>query len=103
MVNHKIEREMIKVLTDLKKIRLEKGLTQQEVADKTNISISMLAMMENGYRRGSDETKIKLANFYKKSVESLFFANNYHFKCENNDKLSLNNSYSDKERNKHNE
>lgn len=70
------------MLTDLKKIRLEKGLTQQEVADKTNISISMLAMMENGYRRGSDETKIKLANFYKKSVESLFFANNYHFKCE---------------------
>ena len=72
MANHKIEREMIKVLTDLKKIRLEKGLTQQEVADKTNISISMLAMMENGYRRGSDETKIKLANFYKKSVDSLF-------------------------------
>lgn len=60
------------MLTDLKKIRLEKGLTQQEVADKTNISISMLAMMENGYRRGSDETKIKLANFYKKSVDSLF-------------------------------
>ena len=72
MANHKIEREMIKVLTDLKKIMLEKGLTQQEVADKTNISISMLAMMENGYRRGSDETKIKLANFYKKSVDSLF-------------------------------
>lgn len=103
MVNHKIEREMIKVLTDLKKIRLEKGLTQQEVADKTNISISMLAMMENGYRRGSDETKIKLANFYKESVESLFFANNYHFKCENNNKSSENNSNSDKERTEHNE
>ena len=87
---------MIKVLTDLKKIRLEKGLTQQEVADKTNISISMLAMMENGYRRGSDETKIKLANFYKRSVESLFFANNYHFKCENNDRTSINKSNSDK-------
>ena len=93
---------MIKVLTDLKKVRLEKGLTQQEVADKTNISISMLAMMENGYRRGSDETKIKLAKFYKKSVESLFFANNYHFKCESDDKSSLNNSNSDKERNEHN-
>ena len=76
---------MIKVLTDLKKVRLEKGLTQQEVADKTNISISMLAMMENGYRRGSDETKIKLAKFYKKSVESLFFGNNYKFKCLSND------------------
>lgn len=94
---------MIEVLTDLKKIRLEKGLTQQEVADKTNISISMLAMMENGYRRGSDETKIKLANFYKKSVESLFFANNYHFKCENCNKSSKYNSNSDKRRTKHNE
>ncbi|WP_318636155.1 helix-turn-helix domain-containing protein [Ligilactobacillus salivarius] len=91
------------MLTDLKKIRLEKGLTQQEVADKTNISISMLAMMENGYRRGSDETKIKLANFYKESVESLFFANNYHFKCENNDKTSQNDSNSDKGRTEHNE
>ena len=85
-----------KVLTDLKKIRLEKGLTQQEVADKTNISISMLAMMENGYRRGSDETKIKLANFYKKSVESLFFANNYHFECEIDGKRQENNPKSDK-------
>ena len=94
---------MIKVLTDLKKIRLEKGLTQQKVADKTNISISMLAMMENGYRRGSDETKIKLANFYKRSVESLFFANNYHFKCENNDRPSINNSNSDKGRTEHDE
>lgn len=94
---------MIEVLTDLKKIRLEKGLTQQEIADKTNISISMLAMMENGYRRGSDETKIKLANFYKKSVESLFFANNYHFKCENYNKSSKYNSNSDKGRTKHNE
>ena len=94
---------MIKVLTGLKKIRLEKGLTQQEVADKTNISISMLAMMENGYRRGSDETKIKLANFYKRSVESLFFANNYHFKCENNDRPSINNSNSDKGRTEHDE
>lgn len=94
---------MIKVLTDLKKIRLKKGLTQQEVADKTNISISMLAMMENGYRRGSDETKIKLANFYKRSVESLFFANNYHFKCENNDRPSINNSNSDKGRTEHDE
>ena len=91
------------MLTDLKKIRLEKGLTQQEVADKTNISISMLAMMENGYRRGSDETKIKLANFYKKSVESFFFANNYHFKCENYNKSSKYNSNSDKGRTKHNE
>lgn len=91
------------MLTDLKKIRLEKGLTQQKVADKTNISISMLAMMENGYRRGSDETKIKLANFYKRSVESLFFANNYHFKCKNNDRPSINNSNSDKGRTEHDE
>lgn len=83
---------MIKVLTDLKKLRLEKGLTQREVADKTDISISMLAMMENGHRRGSDETKIKLANFYKKSVGSLFFANDYHLKCRIDDKKQNDNS-----------
>lgn len=35
----------------------------------------MLAMMEGGYRRGSDETKVKLAKFYGESVDSLFLKN----------------------------
>lgn len=66
------------MVTKLKKLRQDKGLSQKEVAKKLGMSPSMLAMMEGGHRRGSDETKIKLAKFYEKSVDSLFFEEFYH-------------------------
>ena len=84
------------MLTELKRLRLEKGLTQQEVANELDMSISMLAMMENGYRRGGDETKMKIANFYGKSVESLFFNQNSHLKCLKERKKGLKNTNSGK-------
>lgn len=84
------------MLTELKRLRLERGLTQQEVAKELDMSISMLAMMENGYRRGGDETKMKIANFYGKSVESLFFNHNYHLKCLKECEISPENTNSDK-------
>lgn len=58
--------------TKLRELRLKKGLSQKAVAEKLQISPSMLAMMELGDRRGGDSTKVKLANFYGVSVESLF-------------------------------
>lgn len=61
--------------TKLRELRLKKGLSQKEAAEKIGISQSMLAMIESGERRGSDDTKVKIATFYKKSVGSLFFAN----------------------------
>jgi DNA-binding XRE family transcriptional regulator len=53
--------------------RKERGLTISEAASQIGISHGMLAMMETRKRKGSDETKIKIARFYKKSVEELFF------------------------------
>jgi putative transcriptional regulator len=38
----------------------------------------MLAMLEGGYRKGSDDTKIKIANYYDESVETIFFAASCH-------------------------
>ena len=38
----------------------------------------MLAMLEAGERRGGDDTKIKVAQYYGTSVDDIFFANNYH-------------------------
>lgn len=64
----------------LKELRLEKGLSQKEVADAVGITQSMLAMLERGERSGSDLTKAKLANFYGKTVDSIFFAR-YITKC----------------------
>lgn len=47
--------------------------TQEEVSNAIGISTSALSMYENGERIPRDEIKIKLAKYYKKSVQSLFF------------------------------
>ena len=56
------------------KLRIDRGLKQEEAAEKIGISQSMLSSLEQGTRSGSDATKIKVANFYGKSVEYIFFA-----------------------------
>lgn len=56
------------------KLRIDRGLSQEEAAKKIGISQSMLSSLEKGHRSGSDSTKIKIAKFYKQSVESIFFA-----------------------------
>lgn len=57
------------------KLRIDRGLNQEEAAKKIGISQSMLSFLEQGTRSGSDATKIKVANFYGKSVEYIFFTN----------------------------
>ena len=47
--------------------------TVAEVAKSIDISRSALAMYENGHRVPKDDIKKKLANYYKTSVEALFF------------------------------
>ncbi len=61
------------------KLRIDRGLNQKEAADKIGISQSMLSALEQGYRSGSDAMKIKIAKFYGKTVESIFFANKITF------------------------
>ncbi|MFL2133054.1 helix-turn-helix domain-containing protein [Desemzia sp. FAM 23990] len=63
-------------MTVLKKEREALGKTQKEVAEETGISYSMIQLLEQGRRSGSDQTKIKLANYYGTTVEYLFFSNN---------------------------
>lgn len=60
----------------LKKLRGER--TQEEVALANDISISALAMYESGKRVPRDEVKIRLANYYKVSINFLFFGQNSH-------------------------
>ena len=54
------------------KLRIDRGLNQEEAAREIGISQSMLSALEQGYRSGSDTTKIKIARFYDQSVESIF-------------------------------
>ncbi|SDJ69194.1 helix-turn-helix domain-containing protein [Alkalibacterium thalassium] len=57
----------------LKHEREKLNKTQKEVADETGISYSMIQLMEQGRRNPSDKNKVKLAMYYGKSVEYLFF------------------------------
>lgn len=49
------------------------GLTQEEVAKSVGITKSAYAMYERDERTPRDEVKIKLATFFKTSVQNLFF------------------------------
>ena len=57
----------------LRKLRGNKS--RQEVAEACGISVSALAMYEAGERVPRDEIKIKLAKYYTRSVNYIFFAN----------------------------
>lgn len=53
--------------------RKQKGLTQEEAAEKIGVSYSLLQKIEQGIKTGNDKSKKKIANFYKLPVGYLFF------------------------------
>ncbi len=57
----------------LKKARENLGLKQDEAAMQIGISYSLLQKMEQGLKAGNDETKLKVAKYYKLPVGYLFF------------------------------
>lgn len=58
----------------LKALRAEKKKTQQQVAEELKITKSSLAMYERGDRIPRDEVKVRLAEYYGETVQSLFFS-----------------------------
>lgn len=59
-------------------ILLRGNRTQKEVASELKISISALAMYEQGNRVPRDEIKLKIASYYGKSVQEIFFDSDCH-------------------------
>jgi transcriptional regulator with XRE-family HTH domain len=57
----------------LKALRGDK--TQREVAEDLQITKSALAMYERDERIPRDEIKVRIAEYYGESVQSLFYAN----------------------------
>lgn len=53
--------------------RLRGSRTIKEVSEALGVSKSALSMYENGARVPRDEIKIKLANYYKKTIQFIFF------------------------------
>lgn len=62
-------------------VELRKDKSQAEVASKIGISTSALSMYECGERIPRDEIKVRIAEYYKKSVQSIFFAKKWHDTC----------------------
>lgn len=59
-----------KRLSDLRK---EKGATTIEVAKACDITPQAVSMYESGARIPRDEIKLRLAKYFKKSVNTIFF------------------------------
>lgn len=59
----------------LKALRAEKKKSQQQVADDLKITKSALAMYERGDRMPRDEVKVRIAEYYGETVQSIFFSN----------------------------
>lgn len=56
------------------RLRNARGETpRQQVAEAVGITVSAISMYENGDRIPRDEVKVKLAKYYKRSVQELFF------------------------------
>lgn len=56
----------------VKKLRNGKGLTQEDLAEKSHINVSYLAKIENGYVNTTVRYLIKLARGLNVSVRDLF-------------------------------
>ncbi len=52
---------------------LRGSMSQEEISQKIGITKSSWAMYERGERVPRDEVKIKIANYFKKSVQEIFF------------------------------
>lgn len=55
-------------------IKLRGSKSREQVAKDLEISVSAVAMYENGARIPRDEMKKKIAQYYGVSVEEIFFA-----------------------------
>ena len=56
---------------NIKKRRIELGLTQQELADKLNMSLNFVGKIEIAFSKPSLETLIKIASVLNTNVSKL--------------------------------
>lgn len=57
----------------LKSLRSGRGLTQDQVAQDLGISRSAINAYELDQRVPRDEVKVRLANYYEKPIQDIFF------------------------------
>jgi putative transcriptional regulator len=60
------------VKNSVQKMRMERGVTQEELATKIEVSRQTIIAIERGHYTPSVLLAIKIARFFKVSVEELF-------------------------------
>lgn len=56
------------------KLRRSKNLSQTVAAQDIGISQSMLSSLENNKREASDKVKARIAKYYGRSIQYIFFS-----------------------------
>lgn len=56
-----------------KLVELRGNMSREFVANAIGVSVSAISMYENGERVPRDDIKIKIANFYGRTVQEIFF------------------------------
>ncbi|OSA89542.1 UNVERIFIED_ORG: transcriptional regulator [Clostridium botulinum] len=73
----------------LKKLRLEKGISQTDLAKEFNIARSTLSQYESNQRTPSDEMKLKFSKYFNVSLDYLLgnpnLNNSNNFSSNNNE------------------
>jgi len=67
---------MLQLGQNLRKLRLDEKLTQEQLAEKLNISRVNYTRYENDKARPDYETIIAIADFYNISIDELFGRDN---------------------------
>ena len=70
--------QLNKKVSGAKLMKLRGDKTRSLVANELEISESTLAMYESGHRTPRDEIKVRIANYYKKTVQEIFFEDQLH-------------------------
>lgn len=67
------DKEVSSMLNNIKEMRLQKGFSQQEFAEKLSISITHLNKIERGNREPSLKLAVRMASLLECRIEELFF------------------------------
>lgn len=58
--------------------KLRGKIPRKELADAIGVSVSSISMYENGERIPRDAIKVKIADFYDRDVQEIFFDTKCH-------------------------
>lgn len=68
-----IEKTQKRKLVNLRTLRMKRGISQKQLALELGVKPSTICMIENGDNMPSLELAYKIANYFDKSIEEIFY------------------------------